>query len=138
VLLEIVLLVVFFALGLGLQRRRPSERLRERARTAYWWTVTPTLVFTAFTTIGFDRELGLALAAAVAASWLVIALGYAYARAVASERDERARSRSGPASRTRAFSATRSHSSRWGPTDSRSSSSTTGSAGSCLRAQSRP
>ena len=87
--LEIVLLALFFALGLGLQRRRPSERLRERAWTVYWWTVTPTLVFTAFTTIGFDRELGLALAAAVAASWLVIALGYAYARAVASERDER-------------------------------------------------
>jgi predicted permease len=89
VLLEIVLLVVFFGLGLGLQRRRPSERLRERAWTVYWWTVTPTLVFTAFTTITFDRELGLALAAAVAASWLVIAIGYAYARAVASERDER-------------------------------------------------
>ena len=88
-LLEIVLLALFFALGLGLQRRRPSERLRERAWTAYWWTVTPALVFTAFTTITFDRELGLALAAAVAASWLVIALGYAYARAVASERDER-------------------------------------------------
>jgi predicted permease len=89
VLLEIVLLALFFALGLGMQRRRPSERLRERAWTAYWWTVTPTLVFTAFTTITFDRELGLALAAAVAASWLVIALGYGYARAVASERDER-------------------------------------------------
>lgn len=88
-LLEIVLLALFFALGLGMQRRRPSERLRERAWTAYWWTVTPTLVFTAFTTITFDRELGLALAAAVAASWLVIALGYGYARAVASERDER-------------------------------------------------
>jgi predicted permease len=89
VLLEIVLLALFFALGLGLQRRRPSERLRERAWTVYWWTVTPALVFTAFTTIGFDQDLGLALAAAVAASWLVIALGYAYARAVASERDER-------------------------------------------------
>jgi predicted permease len=72
-----------------MQRRRPSGRLRERAWTAYWWTVTPALVFTAFTTVSFDRELGLALAAAVAASWLVIALGYGYARAVASERDER-------------------------------------------------
>jgi hypothetical protein len=51
VLLEIFLLALFFALGLGLQRRRPSERLRERAWTVYWWTVTPTLVFTAFTTI---------------------------------------------------------------------------------------
>jgi hypothetical protein len=57
-----------------MQRRRPSERVRAKAWTAYWWTVTPALV-TAFTTISFDRELGLALAAAVAASWLVIALG---------------------------------------------------------------
>jgi predicted permease len=80
VLFEIALLVLFFALGLGMQRRRRSECLRERAWTAYWWTVTPALVFTAFTTVSFDRELGLALAAAVAASWLVIALGYGYAR----------------------------------------------------------
>ncbi|MGH3005159.1 MAG: AEC family transporter [Gaiellaceae bacterium] len=88
-ILEIGLLALFFALGLAVQRRHPSERLRERAWTAYWWTVAPTLVFTAFSTIDFDRELGLALAAAVLASWLVIALGYGYARAVAPERDER-------------------------------------------------
>jgi malate permease and related proteins len=89
VLLEIVLLGLFFALGLGMQRHRPSDRLRELAWDAYWWTITSTLVFTSFSTIEFDRELGLALAAAVLASWLVIALGYGYARAVAAERDER-------------------------------------------------
>lgn len=88
-ILEVALLAVFFALGLAVQRRHPSDRFRERAWTAYWWAVTATLVFTSFSTIEFDRELGLALAAAVLASWLVIALGYAYARVVATERDER-------------------------------------------------
>ncbi|MGH2450096.1 MAG: hypothetical protein ACRDGE_02260 [Candidatus Limnocylindria bacterium] len=67
-LLEIALLALFFALGLAVQRRHPSERLRERAWMAYWWTVAPTLVFTAFSTIDFDRELGLALAELGAAS----------------------------------------------------------------------
>ncbi|HEX2045635.1 MAG TPA: AEC family transporter [Gaiellaceae bacterium] len=88
-LVEVALLAVFLALGLALQRRDASDVLRERAWAAYWWTVTPTLVFTSFSTVEVDRELGLALAAAVLASWLVIALGYAYAQAVARERDER-------------------------------------------------
>lgn len=88
-LLDVAGLAVFFALGLALQRRRGSESLRGRAWAAYWWTVTPTLVFTSFSTVDVDHELGLALAAAVLASWLVIGLGYAYAHAVACERDER-------------------------------------------------
>lgn len=86
---EIALLAVFLALGLALQGRHGSPRLRERAWTAYFWTVTPALVFTAFSTIEFDRGLGLALAAAVLASWLVIGLGYGFASAVAPARDER-------------------------------------------------
>lgn len=87
--LDVALLAAFFVLGLAAQRRLPSARVRERAWSAYFWTVTPTLVFTSFSTIRFDRELGLALVAAILASWLVIALGYAYAAAVASAHDER-------------------------------------------------
>lgn len=83
------LLVLFFVLGIWTQRSFPGERLRTRSWTAYFWTVTPLLVFTAFTTITFDRRLGLALAAAVLASWAVIGLGYLYARTVSAERDER-------------------------------------------------
>jgi predicted permease len=88
-IIEVALLVLFFALGLAAQRRATGPSVRERAWAAYFWTVTPTLVFTAFSTIEFDRELGLALAAAILASWLVILLGYSYAAAVASARDER-------------------------------------------------
>lgn len=87
--LEVALLVLFFALGLVLQRRHPGERARQVAWAAYWWTVATTLVFTSFSTVHFDRGLGLALAAAVLASWLVMALGYAYAGLVADARDER-------------------------------------------------
>jgi hypothetical protein len=86
---SIALLVLCFALGLWAQRRLPGDRLRARAWTTYFWTVTPLLVFTAFTTIGLDAGLGLAIAAAILASWAVIGIGYAYAASVTSERDER-------------------------------------------------
>ena len=46
-------------------------------------------VFYAFSTVGVDRDLGLALGAAVAASWLVLGLSYGYAIAVTDERAER-------------------------------------------------
>lgn len=88
-MLEIALLVVFFALGLAAQRIRAAEILRERSWTAYFWTITPALVFYAFSTVAVDRELGLALGAAVAASWLVLGISYGYAVAVSDERDER-------------------------------------------------
>jgi malate permease and related proteins len=85
----VLLLLLAFALGVWVQHAFPGERLRSRSWTAYFWTVTPLLVFTAFTTVTFDRGLVLALAAAVLASWAVIAIGYAYAALVADARDER-------------------------------------------------
>ncbi|MGH3035437.1 MAG: AEC family transporter [Gaiellaceae bacterium] len=88
-ILAVALLTAFFAFGLAVQRHAPSAVLRERLWAAYFWTVTPALVFTAFSTIEFDRELGLALAAAILASWLVILAGFSYAAAVTSARDER-------------------------------------------------
>ncbi|MGH2997161.1 MAG: AEC family transporter, partial [Gaiellaceae bacterium] len=88
-ILAVALLTAFFAFGLAVQRHAPSAVLRERLWAAYFWTITPALVFTAFSTIEFDRELGLALAAAILASWLVILAGFSYAAAVTSARDER-------------------------------------------------
>lgn len=88
-MLEIALLLGFFALGLATQRIPLAETLRERTWTAYFWTITPALVFYSFSTVGVDRELALALGAAVGASWLVLGISYAYAVAVSHERDER-------------------------------------------------
>ncbi len=87
--LEIALLVAFFALGLLTQRGGAAGILREQSWTAYFWTITPALVFYAFSTVEVDSELALALAAAVAASWLVLGISYCYAIAVSDERDER-------------------------------------------------
>ena len=87
---QIALLTLFFLVGLAVQRSPWAPVLRGRTWTTYFWTVTPVLVFTAFSTIHFDRQLGLALAAAVLASWLVVAIAYGYARFVAAERGERA------------------------------------------------
>jgi predicted permease len=89
VIREIVLLAAAFAGGLALQRLAPSETLRGRAWTTYFWTMLPLLVFYAFSTVRLDHALGLALAAAVVATWLVAGLGYAYAALVADEKDER-------------------------------------------------
>jgi len=89
VLLDLVLLGASLALGLAVQRRRPSDSFRRRAWGAYFWTVTPVLVFTAFLTVPLDRDIALALAASIAAAWLVIGIGYAYAWLVSAERDER-------------------------------------------------
>jgi malate permease and related proteins len=87
--LEIALLLAFFSLGLVAQRIHSAETLRERTWTAYFWTITPPLVFYAFSTVGVDRQLALALGAAVGASWLVLGISYGYAAAVSDERDER-------------------------------------------------
>ncbi|HLM33983.1 MAG TPA: AEC family transporter [Gaiellaceae bacterium] len=88
-MLEIALLVAFFAVGLASQRIPWAEKLRERSWTAYFWTITPALVFYAFSTVGVDRELALALGAAVGASWLVLGISYAYSVVVSHVRDER-------------------------------------------------
>jgi malonate transporter and related proteins len=87
--LELVLLAAAFAFGLAVQSRYRAEALRASAWTAYFWTLTPALVFYAFSTVTFDRELTLALTAAILSSWLVIGLGLLYALLVARERDER-------------------------------------------------
>lgn len=87
--LDVLLLGAFLALGLAAQRARPGDTLRRRAWTAYFWTVTPVIVFSAFSTIPFDRRIALALVAAIVASWLVIGIAYLYAALVAAERDER-------------------------------------------------
>ena len=88
-MLEIALLLASFALGLATQRIPLAETLRERTWTAYFWTITPALVFYAFSTVGVDRELALALGAAIGASWLMLGISYGYAVAVSDERDER-------------------------------------------------
>lgn len=81
---------LFLALGLIVQRKAyPADRLRRGAWTAYFWTVTPALVFTAFLTVPFDRAIALALAASIVSAWLVIGIGYAYAALVSADRDER-------------------------------------------------
>jgi predicted permease len=87
--LEIALLVAFFALGLATQWIPVAATLRERTWTAYFWTITPALVFYAFSTVAVDRELALALGAAIGASWLMLGVSYGYAVAVSDERDER-------------------------------------------------
>jgi predicted permease len=89
VLLEVTSFASAFALGLVAQRRRPGDGMRRRVWAGYFWTLTPLLVFTAFSTIPVDRRIGLSLAAAILSSWLVGAIGYAYAAAVSRERDER-------------------------------------------------
>ncbi len=86
---SITALALSFVLGLWVQRRLPGERIRRRSWAAYFWTVTPLVVFTAFTTITFDSGLALALAAAVIASWAVIGIAFLYATLVSTERDER-------------------------------------------------
>jgi malate permease and related proteins len=89
VAVDLALLGLFFGIGLAVQRRYPSQALRQRAWTVFWWTVTPTLVLSVFSSVDVDRALVLALVAAILASWLVVGLAYVYARAVAGERDER-------------------------------------------------
>jgi predicted permease len=86
---EIGILVCCLALGIAAQRIWSGDRVRRRAWNLFFWTLSPAVVFYAFTTIPVDRELGLALAAAILASWLTIGLGYGYARLVSRERDER-------------------------------------------------
>ena len=87
---DVLVFSLFLALGLAVQRKAyPADGLRRRAWAVYFWTVTPVLVFTAFLTVPFDRDIALALAASIAAAWLVIAVGYAYAALVSAERDER-------------------------------------------------
>jgi predicted permease len=89
VLLQVALFAVFFTLGLGLQMRGASDRLRELAWIATFWAITPLIVLVAFLRLSLDGALVRVLGAAVLAGWIVIGLSYAYAYAVARESDER-------------------------------------------------
>jgi predicted permease len=89
VLAESLLLLVFLAAGAAVQLAGAPARLRDRVWVAFFWTLSPVLVFVAFLTLDLDEGLGRALAAVIAASWLVGLAGYAYARLVTRRRDER-------------------------------------------------
>lgn len=86
--LDVALLAVALVAGLALQRLAPGDGVRRRTWLAYFWTVTPLVVFHAFSRVPLDRELGLALAAAVLCSWTVVGLAFLYARSVSDARDE--------------------------------------------------
>lgn len=86
---ELAILLACLAVGVGAQRAFPGDRDRRRAWNCFFWTLSPAVVFYAFTSVPLDPRLGLALAAAILASWLTIVLGYGYARLVSRERDER-------------------------------------------------
>jgi predicted permease len=88
VVTQLLLLLVFAALGVGAQRHGPP-RLRGIVWSGFFWIVSPVLVVHTFLTLRIDRSLLLALAAAVIGSWLTAGLAYAYARLVSSSRDER-------------------------------------------------
>jgi predicted permease len=85
----IALLALALAVGVGVQRLYPRPWVLRVSWAAYFWTVTPALVFFSFTTVTFDRGLNLALIAAIAGSWLVIAAAVAYANAVSDDPAER-------------------------------------------------
>jgi predicted permease len=84
-----LLLLCSLLAGAACQRLRSSGRVRDRVWLAYFWTVSPLLVFVAFSRLRLDSALALALASAVLASWLTGALAYGYAALVSSGRDER-------------------------------------------------
>ena len=88
-LAESVLLLAFLLAGAALQAAGAPARLRDMLWVAFFWTLSPVLVFVTFLTVDLDQGLGRALAAAILASWLVGLAGYGYARLVAAERDER-------------------------------------------------
>ncbi|MEZ5101143.1 MAG: AEC family transporter [Thermoleophilia bacterium] len=86
--LDVALLAIALVAGLALQRLAPGDGLRRRAWLLYFWTVTPLVVFHAFSRVPLDREIGLALAAAVLGAWTVVGLAFLYARSVSRARDE--------------------------------------------------
>lgn len=88
-LAQSILLLAFLLAGAAAQAAGAPVRLRDALWVAFFWTISPVLVFVTFLTVDLDEGLGRALAAAILASWLVGLAGYAYARAVASARDER-------------------------------------------------
>jgi malate permease and related proteins len=88
--LEVLSLALVFGVGIAIQRRSQfAEDARRGLWTVHFWTLVPALVFYAFTTVPFDRDIGVALGAAILANWLVIAVGYGYATLVSSSREER-------------------------------------------------
>lgn len=88
-LAESLLLLAFLLLGAAAQSRAADGRLRDRVWLAFFWTISPVLVFVTFLTVEVDGELALALAAVVAATWTIGVVAYAYAALVSDARDER-------------------------------------------------
>ena len=85
---KLALLLVALLVGLGLQRLRSQERLRDLIWVFSFWLVIPVLVFATFLGFPLDRKLGLALAVVIASTWLLLGLSFLYARLVTHERDE--------------------------------------------------
>ena len=88
-LVESILLLAFLGAGILAQVAGAPVRLRDGLWIAFFWTVSPILVFVTFLTVDPDRELALALVAAILATWVVCLAAYAYACLVTPERDER-------------------------------------------------
>jgi predicted permease len=85
---KLALLLVALLVGLGLQRLRSQERLRDLIWIFSFWLVIPVLVFATFLSFPLDSELVLAVAVAIASTWTLLALSFLYARLVTNERDE--------------------------------------------------
>jgi predicted permease len=88
VLLQLVLLAGFAALGVAAQTHAPPS-LRTVVWNSFFWLVSPVLVLHVFLAVHVDRALLVALAAAVVGAWAAAGLAYLYARVVAERRDER-------------------------------------------------
>lgn len=86
--MTLLVLLLSLLAGLACQRSRGSGRIRDAVWGAFFYAVSPTLVFVTFLDLRIDRQLVLSLAAAVLATWAVALAGFAYARLVAPERDE--------------------------------------------------
>lgn len=88
-LAESLILLLSLLAGAAIQAAGAPARLRDAVWVAFFWSLSPVLVFVTFLTVDLDHGLGRALAAAILSNWLVGLAGYGYARTVATERDER-------------------------------------------------
>ncbi len=80
--------VVFFAVGLGLQRLPSAPALNRRLWTLYFWTVAPAAIVYAYSTIQISATLVSALVLVAVSSWLVLGVAFLYARLVGRSRPE--------------------------------------------------
>jgi predicted permease len=80
--------IVFFAIGIGLQRYSGAPRLNRQLWTLYFWTVAPAAIIYAYTTIAISRNLVGALVLVALSSWLVLGVAVLYGRLVGRTRAE--------------------------------------------------